>query len=141
MKARTRPVVEGLFIETETGLRLSGSRCKTCRTPYFPAAAHCHNPGCAGSEMEPAQFGPRGTLWSHTIQNFPPPTPSKYDAPFNPYAVGVVDLTQDGLRVLAQIVADDPRQVRSGAEVELVLAPLYRDEDGVEVVTWKARQL
>lgn len=141
MKTARRPVVVGLFSETEQGLRLLGSRCGNCRTPYFPAAAHCHNPSCTKSQMESAQFGPRGRLWSHTIQNFPPPSPSKFDTPFKPYVVGVIDLERDGLRVLAQIIADDPRQVRSGTDVELVPATLYRDENGVEVVTWKARQI
>lgn len=141
MNTATRPVVAGLFTESEGRLYLSGSRCGTCRTPYFPAVSLCHNPACTESRMEPAQFGPRGRLWSHTVQNFPPPSPSKYDAPFTPYAVGVVDLEQDGLRVLVQILVDDPRQVRSGIEVELVPAALYHDENGVDVLTWKARPL
>jgi uncharacterized OB-fold protein len=47
-------VTEGLFAETTEGPRLLGSRCETCRTPYFPRAAVCHNPDCRESRMADA---------------------------------------------------------------------------------------
>ena len=69
-------VTEGLFAETAEGPRLLGSRCETCRTPYFPRSAMCHNPDCAESRMADAAFGPDGTLWSCAIQDYPPPSPA-----------------------------------------------------------------
>lgn len=132
------PVAEGLFIETAEGPRLLGSRCSGCGTPYFPRSAVCHHPECRESKIEEASFGPRGTLWSCAIQNYPPPAPARYEEPYAPYAVGMVDMPE-GLRVLARISADDPEGVRAGAEVELVLERLYLDENGNEVITWKFR--
>lgn len=134
------PAAEGLFDETEDGPRLFGSKCRSCGTLYFPRSSVCHHPDCGESEIEDAAFGPRGTLWSCAIQNYPPPLPARYDEPYKPYAMGVVDLAE-GLRVLGRISTDDPEDLKLGAEVELVLEPLYRDEDGNEVITWKFKPL
>ena len=67
--------VDGLFAETPEGPRLLGSKCGGCQTSYFPRSEICHNPDCNGSDMQPASFGPHGTLWSYAIQNYPPPPP------------------------------------------------------------------
>jgi uncharacterized OB-fold protein len=137
---KTVPVAEGLFSETADGPRLLGSRCATCATPYFPRSAVCHNPECRESKMEEADFGPRGTLWSCAIQNYPPPAPARYEEPYTPYALGMVDMPE-GLRVLGRISTDDPESVQVGAEVELVLERLYLDESGNEVITWKFKPI
>ncbi len=134
------PVTEGLFAETAAGPRLLGSRCRTCSTPYFPRSLSCHNPECGESQMEDADFGPRGSLWSCAIQNYPPPLPARYEEPYTPYAVGVVDL-DEGLRVVARMSVDDPESLQLGVEVELTIEPICRDEAGREVVTWKFKPL
>jgi uncharacterized OB-fold protein len=139
-KTKTVPVAEGLFTETAKGPRLLGSKCATCGTPYFPRSAVCHNPECGQSKIEDASFGPRGVLWSCAIQNYPPPLPARYEEPYTPYALGMVDMPE-GLRVLGRISTDDPEGVQVGAEVELVLERLYRDEEGSEVITWKFRPI
>jgi len=135
---KTVPVAEGLFTETADGPRLLGSRCASCGTPYFPRSAVCHNPECRESKIEEASFGPRGSLWSCAIQNYPPPAPARYEEPYTPYALGMVDMPE-GLRVLGRISTDDPESVQVGAEVELVLERLYLDENGDQVITWKFR--
>jgi uncharacterized OB-fold protein len=134
------PVAEGLFAETADGPRLLGSRCAACGTPYFPKSTICRNPACGGGAMEEATFGPSGTLWSYTVQYYPPPPPAKYDEPYIPYALGLVDMAE-GLRVLARISGNDVEQVRVGADVELVLEKLYTAPDGNDVITWKFRQI
>lgn len=140
MTTKPIPAVEGLFTDTAEGPRLVGSRCRSCATPYFPRSPVCHNPDCTESKVEDASFGPRGKLWSCAIQNYPPPLPARYDEPYKPYAVGVVDLS-DGLRVLGRISTDDPEGLQVGTDVELVLEKLYRDEGGNDVITWKFRPL
>jgi len=137
---KTVPVAEGLFSETVDGPRLLGSRCASCGTPYFPRSAVCHNPECRESKMEEASFGPRGCLWSCAIQNYPPPAPARYEEPYIPYALGMVDMPE-GLRVLGRISTDDPESIQVGAEVELVLERLYLDENGDEVITWKFKPI
>ncbi len=135
----TIPVAEGLFAETANGPRLLGSKCASCDTPYFPKAAICHNPNCNDSKLEDAEFGPHGKLWSFTVQVYPPPPPAKYDEPFEPYALGLVDMTE-GLRVLAKVSTDDFTSVKVGANVELVIEKLYTNAEGNEVTTFKFRQ-
>ena len=132
------PVIEGLFRDTAEGPRLLGSRCAGCGVPYFPTTAICHNPDCDDSKIEDATFGPHGTIWSLAMQDYPPPPPAKYDEPYTPYTMGVVDLT-DGLRVIGRISTDDPKSVEIGQKVELILDPICHTEDGNAVITWKFR--
>lgn len=131
------PAVEGLFREEGDGsARLFGSRCASCRTPYFPRTDRCRNPECSDSKIEDAEFGPNGTLWSYSVQNYPPPAPARYDEPYAPYAVAVVDL-DEGLRVVGRLT--DGSNPKAGAPVELVAAPLAHEADGSELVTWMFR--
>jgi hypothetical protein len=134
------PVAEGLFTETAEGPRLQGSRCATCKTPYFPKSPVCHNPDCDASRIEDALFGPTGTLWSCAVQDYPPPKPARFDAPYEPYAMAVVDL-DDGLRVLGRMSVDDPRSVEPNVRVELVIDTLCHDEEGNEVTVWMFKPL
>ena len=140
MTSQRVPVVEGLFAETPDGPRLLGSRCVTCRTPSFPKSSVCRNPECASSQIEDAALDPRGTLWSFSVQHYPPPPPAKYEEPYVPYALGLIDLPE-GLRVLARISTSDVSAVAVGADVELVLEKLHTAADGSDVITWKFRQV
>jgi uncharacterized OB-fold protein len=137
-KVKRVPAVEGLFSDGSEGPRLLGSKCQACGTPYFPKTPVCHNPDCPGSKIQDAAFGPRGTLWSCAVQNYPPPPPARYDEPFTPYALGVVDLAE-GLRVMGRVRTDHPEKLQVGTDVELVLEPLCHEEDGNEVITWQFR--
>jgi uncharacterized OB-fold protein len=132
------PVANGLFAETKDGARLIGSRCATCGTPYFPQVDWCRHPECTASKIEQAGFGPDGKIWSCAIQDYPPPPPAKFDKPYKPYAMAVVDLA-DGLRVLGQVDTDDIRSVRPDMKVILVVATLCHDDAGNELTTWKFR--
>jgi uncharacterized OB-fold protein len=132
------PVIEGLFSETAEGPRLLGSRCTTCATPYFPKSPVCHNPDCDESRIEDATFGPHGVLFSCAVQNYPPPPPAKYDEPYQPYALGMIDMAE-GLRVLGRIAARDFSKLHGGMPVELIVDRLYRDAEGHDVVTWQFR--
>jgi uncharacterized OB-fold protein len=131
-------VAPGLFAEMNDGGRLLGSRCASCKTPYFPKVDYCRHPECGDSKIEDAAFGPDGTIWSCAIQDYPPPAPAKFDKPYKPYAMAVVDL-KDGLRVLGQVKTDDIRTVKPDTKVTLVIDTLCHDDAGDEVVTWKFR--
>lgn len=140
MSAETIESAEGLFADTPNGPRLLGSRCATCETPYFPRSSGCHNPDCDLSKMEDILLGPKGTIWSLSIQTYPPPPPVVCSDPFEPFAAAMVDL-EEGLRVLGRIHAEDPGAVQVGDEVELVLASLGRDPDGNDVISWQFKPL
>ena len=128
--------VDGLCAETVDGPRLLGTKCASCGTGYFPRSSACHNPDCDESKIEDATFGPSGTLWSYCVQNYAPPAPVIWDEPFQPYAVGLVDLP-DGLRVLGRMIADDPESLEVGGQVELVIAPLATGDDGKPILSWQ----
>lgn len=130
------PVAGGLFAETSAGPRLLGSRCSSCSTPYFPKVSVCRNPDCGAPDIEDAEFGPSGTIWSVARQDYPPPAPVKFDEPYTPFAMGVVDM-EDGLRVLGRIAVDDPTEAECGMPVELIIDTLAHDENGNELVSWK----
>jgi len=134
------PVIQGMFAETEKGARLLGSKCVTCGAAYFPKSPLCHNPDCTEQRIEDAVFGPRGKLWSFAVQYYAPPPPVKYDEPFVPFAIGVVDMPE-GLRVLGRLAIDDVKKIKIGMDVELVIDRLCGDRDGNQVVTWKFRPL
>jgi uncharacterized OB-fold protein len=132
------PAVEGLFTE-EGGATLLGSKCATCGTVYFPKTAICHSPKCEESKVEDFGFGGKGTLWSYSIQDFPPPPPHKFDKPYEIYALGVVDFPA-GVRVMGQMSIDNLEDLKVGSDVELVIEPLYHEDDK-EFTSWKFKQL
>jgi uncharacterized protein len=129
-------VDEGLFTGPEE-LRLVGSACRACGTVTFPAQGSC--PRCAGVDVERRPLATRGTLWTYTVQRFPPKPP--YRGPvdgFRPYAVGYVALP-DGVLVEGRLVVDDvdrPGSLQIGQEMELVAEPVFRDDEDRQVVTY-----
>jgi uncharacterized OB-fold protein len=138
MATMRTPVIQNLFAETSEGPRLLGSKCTTCGAPYFPKSPVCHNPACNAARIEDAAFGPRGTLWSFAVQYYAPPPPVKYDEPFVPFAIGVVDMPE-GLRVLGRLSVEDLKTIKIGMPVELVIERLCGAAEGGEITTWKFR--
>ena len=129
-----RPVVRGLMVMTDEGIRLRGSRCRSCDTLHFPHAPFCANPTCSKDRdnVEDQLLGPRGVLWSWTVQHVAAPAPFRHDHIEAPYAVGMVDLAE-GIRVLG--LMSRTSGLTHGMDVGLEQKVLYHD--GPEpVVTW-----
>ena len=107
-------------IDLSTGEpRLIGGRCPHCEQVVFPHRERC--PGCAGEGVEAIPLPTEGTLWSHTVQGFPPPSPPYFGAggdEFEPYGVGYVELP-GALRVESRLLAD-PGELRIGMRLRLV---------------------
>lgn len=122
------PIEPGLFTESPSPRLLAG-RCGACAGLHFPASDVC--PYCADESVSVAEVGSTGVIYLHTVVNTPPPG---YEGPV-PYGFGLVDLPE-GLRVVSRLSAADLRTLASGAEVRLVVEPLFRDADGNDVVTW-----
>jgi uncharacterized OB-fold protein len=131
-------VVEGAFAETANGPRLLGSRCAGCGACFFPRSPACRNPNCSDKRIEDVELSTSGTLWTYTVQYYKPPPPARFDEPFTPYGVGLVDLPE-GIRIMGMISSDDPESLKIGQEMELVIETLHHDDDGSEVLTWKWR--
>jgi uncharacterized protein len=134
------PVEEGLFTWPSAEPRLLGSRCVGCNNHMFPMQSGC--PRCAGSETEKIELDRRGTLWTWTIQGFPPKAPP-YMGEVDPkkfvaFGVGYVELPNQ-VKVEARLTESDPAKLKIGMEMELCLVPLTTNEKGEEVVTFAFR--
>lgn len=134
------PAIDGWFtLGAEPAL--VGSRCTACESTFFPpfppGDGFCRNPGCSGTEFAPAELSRRGNVWSYTDARYQPPPPYVPAAdPYEPFALAAVELPE-GLVVLGQVAEGyGVEDLRVGAEVELVVEPLYEDETG-ERTTWR----
>lgn len=93
-----------LQLDSDGEWRVHGLRCRRCGAVAAYAWPSC--PGCA-APVEPAEFGPAGTVWSSTVVRIPVPgrTP--------PFALAYVDL-DDGPRVLAHVPGAETSPVVGG---------------------------
>lgn len=112
--------------------RLLGSRCRSCGEVLFPVLEVC--PKCdTDEEMEKITLSNRGKLYSYSVvmQSTPEFKP--------PYAVGIVELTPEGVLILSHIVGDlgeEFEKLQMGMELELTLAPVSRNAQGKSVVSY-----
>jgi len=125
------PLKAGLLstIEDAGAARLLGSRCSACRQLAFPATSFC--PYCSGADCEILPLSTRGTLYSYTAVEKPPPG---YRGKV-PYGFGVVELPE-GLRVVSRLTESRVDLLSSGMAMRLVLEELFVDEAGNHVVGW-----
>ena len=130
------PVAEGVFTDGDQP-RLIGSRCDECGNHMFPTQGSC--PRCTSTSTSDVELEPRGTLWTWTVQGYPPKAPPyQGDADpktFVPFGVGYVELPGQ-VKVESRLTENDPDKLRIGMEMELTLVPLYTNDDGDEVVTF-----
>ncbi len=134
------PAVEGWFVADGDVVRLLGSRCRSCKSYFFPKEAlYCRNPACKGTELDEVPLSRRGTLWSFTDNRYQPPAPYVSPDPFVPYIVAAVELGEEKMVVLGQVVSGVAiGDLAAGMPMELVLDRLYEDDDS-EYVVWKWR--
>ena len=136
---RTRvPAVEGWFTMDEAAPALIGARGVESGSYFFPkAVATSANPTTPFEEREEVELSRRGRVWSYTTNHYKPPAPYVAPEPFEPYTVLAVELEREHMVVLGPLATGaDPEQLRVGMEVELVLGPLYSDDDH-EYVVWQ----
>jgi uncharacterized OB-fold protein len=122
---------DGLVGEVRGEPRLIGSECTQCGVVTFPRQASC--PRCASVAVRERLLAREGTLWSWTIQCFPPKSPPyAVDDPdgFEPYGVGYVELPGE-VRVEARLTVADPETLRIGMPMELTLIAAPGHDEGV----------
>jgi|SRR5579862_2041671 len=132
------PAIDGWFTTDARQAHLLGSRCHRCGSYFFPKEAlFCRNPGCAGTSFEEVPLSRTGKLWSFTTNHYAPPAPYVSPDPFVPYTVAAVELDREKMVVLGQLAPGvDPKSLKVGMPVELVLDTLYEDDQAAYVV-WK----
>ena len=121
--AAAKPIAEGLFVDAGGEVRLLGSQCGQCGVVTFPKQPSC--PRCTSLDVSDRLLSRQGTLWSWTIQCFPPKSPPyAVDDPdaFEPFGVGYVELP-DEVRVEGRLTIADPEKLRIGMPMELTLIP------------------
>jgi len=125
------PVTIGLFEEEAGGAaRLIGGECRSCGRRHFPLLTTC--PYCSAESIIQVRLSPEGTLWAWTAVTAPPPG---YRGEV-PYGFGVVELVDDGIRVVTRLTEGDPSRLALGQAMRLVVAPLHEDDEGRTVVTY-----
>jgi uncharacterized OB-fold protein len=133
------PVADGLFTWPADAPQLIGSKCGECGIVTFPRQDSC--PRCASTAMAEHLLPRRGRLWAWTTQGFPPPAPPYKGVTgegFVPFGIGFIELPGE-VKVESRLTVADPDQLEVGMEMELVVEPFGRTEDGDEVVTFAFR--
>jgi uncharacterized protein len=133
------PAIEGWFTDDPERPALLGTRCRECRSYFFPRESFlCRNPACMSREFDEVELSRRGTIWSFTSTCYQPPPPYVPTAdPFEPFTLAAVELAEERMIVMGQMVPGvDVDDLRAGMAVELVLDTLFEDDEHEHIV-WK----
>ncbi len=115
-------IAENIFTDDNMTHLLGAKNLRTGQI-FFPMPLEVRD------DVEPVALAARGTIWTYTVQRFPPKEP--YAGPtdrdkFKPYIVAYVELP--GQTILeSRITGIDPADVKIGMEVELTAVPLDPD--------------
>ncbi len=123
-----------LRITSDDGMQgtLIGFRCQDCGVSVFGPATFCQS--CTSFEVEPADLGADGTLYSYTIVRIPPAGwPGQV-----PYILGQVELPS-GPQVLAEVIDCQQEDLTIGMPVELAIRAVAPEEGGAEKLVYKWR--
>lgn len=133
--------MEGLFTMDPDAPHLIGGR--NSRGAYcFPKDLGGGDPDTAAPEVEEVLLSRTGRIWSYTNSAYPPPPPFVPTTdPFEPIVIAAVELEKEKMVVLGQVASGTALEdLRIGLEVELVLEPLYEDDEH-EYLVWKWRPI
>ncbi len=125
------PVAEHLFELDEDGsLHLLGGFSTTSGQYHFPVAATC--PYSGADDVEKVRLSSAGRLVGFTEVTVAPPG---YLGEV-PYGFGIVELTEERLRVVGRIVGAPLSALDFGLPMRVVGGVVYRDAAGDGIVTW-----
>lgn len=131
MSDSKQAIADGLFTWPSDNPHLLGSTCRACHAVTFPQKKSC--PRCCSQDVELTELAQRGTLWTWTVQEFPPKSPpyasGEAEGRFAPFGIGYVELPGQ-VRVEARLTVSDPARLRIGMPMELAIVPFGKDADG-----------
>jgi len=126
-----RPIAPNLFTPGPSP-RLIGGRQRASGRLVFPLPEDAEG-------YERVELPARGGLWSYTVQRFAPKSPPyRGQEPFQPFAVGYVELP-GALIVESRLTEVDFEALRVGMPMELTTLELRRDPDGTAILTYAFR--
>jgi len=116
--------------------RLTGNKCQTCKTNYFPARPVC--PVCRRKGiLVPEQMPFTGKIYSFT-KVFVGPVGFENETP---YHIAIIEL-DNKTKILAQIVDSEDEKVKIGAKVKKVFRKIAdADEEGIIAYGYKFKVL
>jgi uncharacterized OB-fold protein len=115
-----------------SGGTLVGFKCNECDTTVFGPAVFCQS--CTSTDLEAAELGGKGILFSYTIVRIPPAGwPGDV-----PYVLGQVELPQ-GPQVLAEVIDCEHEDLKIGMAVEMVLKAVPAENGGPDKAVYKWR--
>jgi uncharacterized OB-fold protein len=139
MTTKTRvPAKDGWFTMDADAPTLLGRRGVETGSYFFPPTlAFSRNPAAPAEELEEVALSRTGRVWSWTTNHYQPPAPYVSPDPFVPYTVCAVELETEQMVVLGQLATGaDADALEVGMPMELVLGPLYEDDEH-EYVVWQ----
>jgi uncharacterized OB-fold protein len=137
--SETRSISDDLLGRDDDRWHLIGLRCRECgETAFGLRGRWCQH--CGSDHVDPTPLGDRGTLWSFTVVRNPPPGQHYLAEPFRPLAIGLVEIEQAGVRVLAPLEVPLDR-LAIGLPVRLDVHVLYRDDADTEVMAFRFKEV
>jgi uncharacterized OB-fold protein len=135
-------ITEGLFRVDGDRAVLFASRRRSSGAVKFPAerAELFDGDPEIREDIEPIELSTKGTLYTYTTQEFPPPLPYKGDRNpkvFQPYVVGFVELAE-GVLVETLIIDATAAELRIGQPLVSTTTTL-ETADGQSLVTFAFR--
>jgi uncharacterized OB-fold protein len=126
----TRPIAEGLLTD-EQPPRLIGGRDRETGRIVFPMPD-----GSEGERFDAVPLGREGTIWSWSVQRFPPKAPPYIGyQPFEPFAFGYVELPGEVI-VESRLTGFEFDALDCGLPVRLTTVPFATAPDGATLITY-----
>jgi uncharacterized OB-fold protein len=125
----SRPVANGVLTDEEMP-RLIGGRDRESGRIVFPMPS-----GGEAENFDPVPLSRDGRIWTWTVQRFEPKLPYIGDAPFEPFAVGYVELPGEVI-VESRFTGFDFSDLDCGLPVTLTTIPFATAPDGVTLTTF-----
>lgn len=126
----TRPIAQGVLTDEEPP-RLIGGRDRETGRITFPMPV-----GGDAERFDPVPLSRDGTIWSWTVQRFAPKAPPYAGpAPFEPFAMGYVELSGEVI-VESRLTGFDFADLACGLPVTLTTIPFAATLDGTTLTTF-----
>jgi len=115
------------------GVTLMGCRCRNCNEVFFGKYVACQN--CGSEDLVDTPLSRQGILYSYTVNRNQPPIGYKGKLPFEPFAVGLLELPE-GVRILAPLTDVNFEDIEIGMNMELKITKFYGDDAGKPVLAY-----
>jgi len=131
---------DNAYLALDDNWTILGTRCESCGLTIFGRNQSCEN--CGGTDVREAALGKSGTVWSYTVQRYPPAEPYKLGSAkredWIPRVVAWVELPE-GPRILSIVENCKPEDAKIGMELEMFVEKGWENENGDEVMVLKSR--